>query len=32
MSAGFPFGLPIAILYNLFLGHFSRGLTATGTS
>ena len=32
MSAGFLFGLPVAILYNLFLDHFIRGLTATGTS
>jgi len=30
MSAAFIFGLPVAILYNLF--HFIRGLTATGTS
>ena len=32
MSAGFIFGLPVAILYNLFLDHFIRGLTATGAS
>ena len=32
MSAGFIFGLPVAILYNLFLDHFIRGLTAIGAS
>src|SRR5215471_2610777 len=32
MSAGFIFGLPVAILYDLLLGHLIRGLTATGTS
>jgi len=32
MSAGFIFGLPIAILYNLFLDHFIRGLPATDAS
>jgi multiple sugar transport system permease protein len=32
MSAGLIVGLPVAILYNLFLDHFIRGLTATGTN
>ena len=32
MSAGFIFGLPVAILYNLFLDHFIRSLTASGAS
>ena len=32
MSARFIFGLRVAILYNLFLDHFIRSLTATGTS
>ena len=32
MSAGFIFGLPVAILYNRFLDHFIRRLTAIGTS
>ena len=30
MAAGLIVGLPVAILYNLFLDHFIRGLTATG--
>ena len=32
MAAGLLVGLPVAILYNLFLDHFIRGLTATGSS
>jgi multiple sugar transport system permease protein len=28
MAAGLLVGLPIAILYNLFLDHFVRGLTS----
>ena len=32
MSTGFIFGLPVAILYNLFLDHFIRSLTASGAS
>ena len=32
MSAGLIVGLPVAILYNLFLDHFIRGLTASGTN
>ena len=32
MSEGFIFGLPVAILYNLFLDHFIRSLTASGAS
>jgi multiple sugar transport system permease protein len=30
MAAGLLVGLPVAILYNVFLDHFIRGLTATG--
>src|SRR5262245_27475289 len=30
MSGGFIVGLPVAILYNRFLDHFIRGLSATG--
>ena len=32
MAAGLIVGLPVAILYNLFLDHFIRGLTATGAN
>ncbi len=32
MAAALLVGLPVAILYNLFLDHFIRGLMATGTS
>jgi multiple sugar transport system permease protein len=32
MSAGLIVGLPVAILYNMFLDHFIRGLTATGAN
>jgi len=32
MAAGLLVGLPVAILYNVFLDHFIRGLTATGAS
>ena len=32
MSAGLIIGLPVAILYNLFIDHFIRGFTAIGTS
>jgi multiple sugar transport system permease protein len=32
MAAGLIVGLPVAILYNMFLDHFIRGLTATGAS
>jgi multiple sugar transport system permease protein len=32
MAAGLLVGLPVAILYNMFLDHFIRGLTATGSS
>jgi len=32
MAAGLIVGLPVAILYKLFLDHFIRGLTATGAN
>jgi multiple sugar transport system permease protein len=32
MAAGLLVGLPVALLYNMFLDHFIRGLTATGAS
>ncbi len=32
MSAALIVGLPVAILYSLFLDHFIRGLTASGSS
>lgn len=32
MAAGLLVGLPVAILYNMFLDHFIRGLTSTGAS
>jgi len=32
MAAGLLVGLPVAILYNVFLDHFIRGLTATGAN
>jgi multiple sugar transport system permease protein len=32
MAAALLVGVPGAILYNLFLDHFIRGLTATGTN
>jgi multiple sugar transport system permease protein len=32
MAAALLVGLPIAILYNVFLDHFIRGLTASGSS
>jgi multiple sugar transport system permease protein len=32
MAAALLVGLPVAILYNAFLDHFIRGLTATGSS
>ena len=32
MAAGLIVGLPVAILYNMFLDHFVRGLTATGAN
>ena len=32
MAAALLVGLPVAILYNTFLDHFIRGLTASGAS
>ena len=32
MAAGLIVGLPVAILYNMFLDHFIRGLTASGAN
>ena len=32
MAAGLLVGLPVALLYNMFLDHFIRGLTASGAS
>jgi multiple sugar transport system permease protein len=32
MAAGLIVGLPVAVLYSLFVDHFIRGLTASGTS
>ena len=32
MAAALIVGLPIALLYNAFLDHFIRGLTASGSS
>jgi multiple sugar transport system permease protein len=32
MAAALVVGLPVAILYTMFLDHFVRGLTASGAS
>ena len=32
MAAGLLVGMPVAILYNMLLDHFIRGLTSTGAS